>query len=285
MKANSLRDIVLLATAGILGLVLAVGAYALMRPQAQAPQEELVLERPEGQVSDAQEPAEEEDFSTELNESILHEMTFTAQAPFGEWSDPRLQDGCEEAASLMAVFWARGETFTLEEAKAEILAASEYELATYGSYHDTSAADTLSRIIEGYFGFDGARLARSITKQEMIDELYAGNVLIIPTNGRALNNPNFTAGGPERHMLVVKGYDVATDEFITNDNGTRQGEGYRYDANVLFGAIRDYTSGYHEPIVGTSKVMIVVEPEQGPSSFSRIGTGAPRKRRFGLTPL
>lgn len=262
MKVNSFRDIVLLATAGIFGLVLAVGAYVLMRPQSQAPQEGVVLQRPEGEVSDAQERAEEEEEdSVSPTTSVLHEMTFTAQAPFGEWSDPRLQDGCEEAASLMAVSWARGETFTLEEAKAEILAASEYELATYGSYHDTSAADTLSRIIEGYFGFDGARLARSITKQEMIDELYAGNVLIIPTNGQALNNPNFTAGGPERHMLVVKGYDVATDEFITNDNGTRQGESYRYDADVLFGAIRDYTSGYHEPIVGVSKVMIVVGPQ------------------------
>ena len=265
MSTNSLRDIILLIGAGILGLALALGAYVVMHPQTQtSPQEqEIILEQPDGEVSDAQERAEgeEEETPTAPSTSILHEMSFTAQAPFGEWSDPRLQDGCEEAASLMAVSWARGETFTLAYAKAEILAVSEYEEATYGSYHDTSAADTLGRIIEGYFGFNGAHLARNVTKEDMIAQLYAGNVLIIPTNGRALQNPNFTNGGPDRHMLVVKGYDVATDEFITNDNGTRQGEGYRYNAELLWEAIRDYSSGNHEPIVGASKVMIVVEPE------------------------
>ena len=34
---------------------------------------------------------------------VLLNVPFTSQAPFGEWSDPRHQDGCEEAAALMAV--------------------------------------------------------------------------------------------------------------------------------------------------------------------------------------
>ena len=43
--------------------------------------------------------------------------------------------------------------------------------------------------------------------------------------------------------------------------GTRLGEGYRYPVSTLFAAIRDYPTGYHEPIERTEKVMIVVSRE------------------------
>ena len=77
-------------------------------------------------------------------------------------------------------------------------------------------------------------------------ELEAGHLVIIPTNGQALKNPNFTLPGPERHMLVVKGYDYETEEFITNDPGTRNGADYRYKKDLLFEAIRNYKTGFHE---------------------------------------
>lgn len=38
--------------------------------------------------------------------TILYDVPFAAQAPFGEWSDKRQQDGCEEVSALMAVKWA-----------------------------------------------------------------------------------------------------------------------------------------------------------------------------------
>ena len=77
-------------------------------------------------------------------------------------------------------------------------------------------------------------------------------------NGQKLGNPFFTAPGPERHMLVVIGYDPEKLEFITNDPGTRQGEAYRYPVNVLWLAIRDYPTGDHEPITEVVKKMIVI---------------------------
>ncbi len=39
---------------------------------------------------------------------VLLDIPFTPQAPFGEWSNPIYQDGCEEAVRLIAVRWARG---------------------------------------------------------------------------------------------------------------------------------------------------------------------------------
>jgi hypothetical protein len=59
-------------------------------------------------------------------------------------------------------------------------------------------------------------------------------------------------------MVVIRGYDVDTKEFITNDVGTRQGENYRYPESVLFNAIRDYPTGDHLPITGFTKSAILV---------------------------
>lgn len=193
-------------------------------------------------------------------ESVLPAVPFAAQAPFGEWSDPRQQDGCEEVSVLMAMRWVAGaKSISKDEAKKEILAISDYEEKNYGGYHDTSAADTADRIIKEYFKYGKASVKYGIGAEDVIGELEQDNLIIVPANGRALGNPNFTPPGPDRHMLVVKGYDAAKDEFITNDPGTRQGENYRYKSSVLINAVRDYPSGNHLPIVEERKAMIVIE--------------------------
>ena len=86
----------------------------------------------------------------------------------------------------------------------------------------------------------------------------SGNIVIVPANGRVIGNPYFNPPGPARHMVVIRGYDPVTKEFITNDPGTERGENYRYPEAVLYNGIRDYPTGYHKPIVEDKKVMIVV---------------------------
>lgn len=190
--------------------------------------------------------------------SVLLDVPFTSQAPFGEWSDQRQQDGCEETSALMAVAWARGEKLNKEKAKEEILAVADYEKNKYGSFVDTNAEDTVERIIKGYFGYEKARAVENITIDQIKSELYKGNLVLAPCNGRRLVNPNYTPPGPERHMLVIRGYDPVKKEFITNDGGTRKGENYRYKDDILFKAIVDYPTGDHKPIKQEKKAMIVV---------------------------
>lgn len=187
-------------------------------------------------------------------------VPFAPQAPFGEWSDARQQDGCEEASVIMAMHWVKGDTtITLEEAKNEILAIADWEQAKYGNYHDTSARDTVERIFKDYYNYNKVRVEEDVNTSKIIQELQNGNLVVVPADGIALNNPHFTPPGPERHMLVITGYDSAKDEFITNDPGTRFGKNYRYKTSVLFNAIRDYPTGHHLPISGEDKNIIVVE--------------------------
>ncbi len=195
----------------------------------------------------------------------LLDVPFTSQAPTGEWGNDIFQSGCEEASLVMALRWARTplgqmpKKLTSQEAREALVALAEFQRAQYGYSQDTDVADTV-KLAREYFHVDAAHAAYNISKQDIIRELDAGHVVIVPANGRLLHNPNFTAPGPLEHALVIKGYDVVHRQFITNDPGTRKGESYLYDEDVLFGAIREYPSGMHRAIGDEArKSMIVVE--------------------------
>lgn len=188
-------------------------------------------------------------------------VPFTSQAPAAEWSQRVFQDACEEASLLMAVRWAEGDTRPViprEEARRAILEYSERTFALFGEgTYDTSAEDTaaLGRALTPDVPFD---VRHDIAASDIISALATGRLVIVPADGQKLSNPNFTRPGPERHMVLVIGYDTSKKEFITNDPGTRLGQGYRYDEDVFFAAIRDYTTGDHAPIGDVTKAMITV---------------------------
>lgn len=189
---------------------------------------------------------------------VLQNVPFSSQAPFGLWSDLRQEDGCEEASSFMAVEWALGQTFTKQRAEDNILGSSDYTLKKYGEYRDVSSTDTLNWIIKDYFNYKNASQKKGATKQDIINELKKGNVIIAPMNGQALHNPNFIQPGPPHHKLLIKGYDPIQKVFITNDPGTRKGNSYEYNEDVLYNAIRDYKTGLHEPDTDIAKNIIIV---------------------------
>lgn len=198
--------------------------------------------------------------TTTTEKIYIASVPFMVQAPFGEWKDPRQQDACEEMTAFLAVSWAKGEVvISKKEAKEKILDIVKYEEDQFGESRDTSAADTIERIYFGYFNYPKVRLEENITSEMIIQELINGNLVVVPANGQLLKNIHFTQPGPERHMIIIRGFDFVKKEFITNDVGIGVGENYRYPADVLFNAIADYPSGYHVPREGMPKVMIVVE--------------------------
>lgn len=189
---------------------------------------------------------------------LIENVPFTPQSPFAQWKDPRQQDACEEAAVLMAVYWAESKTLDQAQALEQILKMSAYQTDKYGEYRDTKASDTAERLMKGYFDYSKYQVKEFVTTQDIKDELIRGNLVIVPANGQALNNPHFTPPGPERHNLVIRGYDDTKNIFITNDPGIKEGELYSYPQGVLLGAVRDYPTGYHLPITEINKVMIII---------------------------
>lgn len=192
--------------------------------------------------------------------STLLSVPFFSQAPFGEWSDPIFQNACEEASIIMAMHWVNKTNVTKEKVKQEILALTEFEDRTYGQAFDRAAADAI-KMFKDYFNYENVFVRSGISTKDIKKEILAGRLVIVPLNGQILKNPFYTPPGPEHHMLVVIGYDAKTNEFITNDVGTRQGEKYRYAEARLQASLQDYPTGNDLPSIPGQTAMIVVMPK------------------------
>lgn len=180
-------------------------------------------------------------------------VPFTSQAPMGNWADP-WQEYCEEASVVMAAHFLWRLPIPPAIADFEMGLIRRFEIAAFGHWRDTSIEETAD-ILRRLYGFSNVSTVLIVTSDDIKRELAAGRVVIAPTAGGLLKNPYFTLPGPAYHMLVVKGFDDATKEFIVNDPGTRRGEGLRYAEDVLFNAIHDLAS---EDIVQGEKRIIVV---------------------------
>jgi hypothetical protein len=252
-------------------LVIAIGGLAALLwtqrgagETADANDNQVVTETPN---TNTNEPATNNNSSTDsdndepvgdLPAKVLLSVPFIAQAPTANWDDPRQQDGCEEASLVMAYAWTQGKTsISASDAEKTIIDMSEFEKKEYGNYLDLNAQDT-AKLMKDYYGYTKTRVELDITIDDIKKELAAGNLVIVPANGKRLNNPNFSSGGPVTHMFVIKGYDEAKKQIITNDPGTRRGNGYAYSYTTIMNALVNYPSGYHEDQTGQPNAMIVV---------------------------
>lgn len=193
-------------------------------------------------------------------ESIFQEVPFTSQAPTGNWSELVFQNACEEAVLLMASKWVRREIFGgASEREAEIrLITKEEEKYFPKNAYDISTEDMLF-LAKKLYPEMSISLVHDVTKEDVRDALLNGNIVIVSANGQKLKNPNFTLPGPLYHALLIRGYDHITDEFITNDPGTRKGDGYRYKGAIIFDAMQDYATGYHGELFPHKKMMLVIQ--------------------------
>ncbi len=224
---------------------------------------EEVVEEVEGAAEEPEIVVEEEFQAVEEDESGLdsvnYAVPFTSQAPHANWDLP-YQEACEEASVLMAVaFFApdRVDISTKDAADAEILSLVDMQTQRYGEYLDTTAEETI-RFASAKYEHIQFDLLRNPSVKDMHGALSDGSLVIVPAYGRALGNPNFTGDGPLYHMLVVRGFDADRRTFITNDPGTRNGESYVYNEDVIMSAMGDWNDG--DPQNGDKVVIVVSKP-------------------------
>lgn len=208
--------------------------------------------------------SDKEESNQEINSELVSRyvelsVPFTSQAPRFKWSDSRQQDGCEEASVLMAMAWVKGEKgVAAAEWEKRIIDLADFEQEKYGEHRDVSVQDTVDWMFKDYFSYGEVEIVKIKNSAQIVAELEAGNLVLVPVDGQALNNPNFTPPGPEHHFIVIKGYDYEKEEFITNDPGTRLGEDYRYSEDLIFEALRSYPTGYHDHYDEIRKEAIIV---------------------------
>jgi hypothetical protein len=215
-------------------------------------------ENQEEEKKENEKESESVSISLEIPEKISIQVPFTSQAPFALWDEIH-EEACEEASGVMVAYYLLGKKLTKEIAEQEIQNLVKFENEKLGYYKDTTAQETAD-IISEFYSLSKIGKKLKVVYDFSIDDLKRylakGNPIIVPAAGRELGNPYFTPPGPLYHNLVLMGYDG--DTVITNDPGTRRGEGYEYDADALYQAIHDFP-GKPEDIETGRKAMIVVE--------------------------
>lgn len=186
--------------------------------------------------------------------SVNLAVPFLLQAPNQNWVQP-YEDACEEASLVMvdAYYDGRTKTFGADEALKALDALFVFEDETYGYNKDTTSAD-VANTAKVYFHRQSSIV--EATEANIKKALNEGHPVIAPAHGKELGNPNFRNGGPEYHMLVIKGY-TKDGSWITNDPGTRNGPDYVYGKQVLLNAIHDFDP---RDMRTGRKVVIIVTP-------------------------
>lgn len=188
----------------------------------------------------------------------IDNVPFLSQAPLADWKDERQQDGCEEAVIIMSEAWLNNtKQITKQDGLSKILLASKWFEDNIGTFHDASVEDVI-RYFKEALKIETVKIIEEPSLDDYKQALSQGKLVLVPTNGQLLGNPNFSGTGPETHMIVVRGYDDATGEFTTNDPGTRKGENYRYKYGVVLNANLAYSTGYHLKMENIRKAIIVV---------------------------
>lgn len=198
-------------------------------------------ESPNSKTDLPKNPSKEKAKNTTLSQdvypqSLIIPVPFTSQAPFANW-DELHNEACEEASMIIADSFFNKKILNKEIAEQRIQDLVSWE--TKNGYTVDATSQEVVEILDTYFSLQG-ELEYSVTSQKIIQALNEGKLVIIPAAGRDLHNPNYKQPGPLYHMLVIRGYDANKKQFITNDPGTRKGEGYRYDYDVLINAVHDW---------------------------------------------
>ncbi len=182
-------------------------------------------------------------------------VPFTSQAPTGDW-DPIHEDACEEAAMFMATeFYTRRLAGKIDPAIVDPELFSMIDVQTeLGMGYSISVAEAAT-FIKKYYGLETV-IIDNPTVDDIKDLIISGKPVIVPAAGQELGNPFFTGDGPLYHMYVIRGYTATT--FITNDPGTRHGENYVYDIEVLMNSIGDWNGG--DPAHGPQRIFYIVPP-------------------------
>lgn len=204
-----------------------------------------------------------------LPETFNLAVPFTSQAPEKKWSQP-WQDACEEAAILMIDAYYKSYLLSPLFVKDEIIKMVQWEEnKTWGL---SIEAEKIQKIFQDYMqgynsktqkvstspstvkNFYHVKIIENPTIDEIKQYIANGQPVLVVADGKILPNPYFQNGGPEYHVLVIRGY--TKDSFITNDPGTQFGENFKYKYDDLMNAIRDWNSG---EVKSGRRVVLVVE--------------------------
>ncbi len=163
-------------------------------------------------------------------------VPFTSQAPTANWAEP-FQNACEEASLIMVEHYYANKKMPDKPAVEKIIVDMvAWQVKTWGVHPELPITKEADLALAMYN--QKTEIVNNLTVEKIKDLLRQGRPVIVPADGKKLDNPNFKNGGPVYHMLVIKGF--TGDKFITNDPGTRLGADFIYTQSNLMYSLADW---------------------------------------------
>lgn len=187
-----------------------------------------------------------------MRKELNLDAPFYSQAPYGNWDFP-WQEACEEASILLAANAYFDHNWTRAEFNDQILKMVDWQEERFGTYLDTTVAET-AEILTDYLDLQTIT-HEDPSYEDVVRILNKGHFIIMFFAGKELGNPYFTNGGPNYHVVLVKGYKEG-QKIIVHDVGTKNGANYVYSWSTLQSAMHDFAV----PIQKGEKRMLEVLP-------------------------
>jgi len=175
-----------------------------------------------------------EEQMTPLPTSVdLPNVIFYSQAPNGNWNEP-YQNACEEASILLAYYytqWKRPDKKSYNQDLLNLMAWEQHNLW----YHKDTTIEEFLYLIKNFLKHQNAYIVNNPSIQKIKREISKWNIIIAPFRGKELYNPHYSLGGPDYHVMVIKGYTAS--QFIVHDVWTVRGESWKYNIDVIMSAL------------------------------------------------
>lgn len=202
------------------------------------------------------EETQESNSAQDIPEKFTLQMPFYSQAPLSKW-DAFHEDMCEEASLLNAALYLEDKKITKSDFEAELQKMKKSEEKEIGEWKSTTVGQ-IKKFADAYFTDKlNNKIIDNPTAEDIEAAVANGNPVIVPLAGRDIGNPNFTPPGPVYHMLVVKGYD--SQNFITNDVGTRKGDSYTYKKEVIMKSMHDWNA--KDIHLGVKRILVLYKSQ------------------------
>lgn len=187
-----------------------------------------------------------------------NQAPFLVQSPFASW-DELHQEACEEAALIIAHLYQENTLeISPEKADQKIRKMIKFEEEELGYQLDINIAQ-MKNLYQKYYQ-KNIKIIKNPTISLIKQEIAKENIFVVPAAGRVLENPNFQTPGPLYHALVLTGYNKNTQQFITNDPGTRKGQDFKYSYENLMNSIHDFpeTKNKKDILQGKKKILLII---------------------------
>jgi hypothetical protein len=237
--------------------VIAVIALLSLTAAAYKHQKSMALKGPDAPEATSLEEVNSLQKTSSLPTSLNIEVPFYTQAPHANWDYP-WQEACEEASVLLVANVFNKMNLNVDAYNTELLRLVSWETGYFGSYEHTDVSQT-AEMIEINYDLE-TRIHENPTFEDIQKILNEGHLIVAPFAGKLMFNPNFRNGGPNYHMIVIKGYNAETMQLVTHDVGTRNGENYVYDWSVLENALHDWHDD--DITLGEKKLIEIFPPSE-----------------------